>query len=280
MTYCCGILVRDGLVMIADTRTNAGVDNINQFRKLQLFEKPDTAIALATSGNLSVTQSVVSLLTDGFENPETGKIETLLDAETMFKAAQMVGNALREVERRELVGGSACPVELRRLSHGALLRLFERLRSRGIVDVDRLPIGDDPLTVDEDVAHRAVRGDVEQTPDGLAHRPHGRMFDVDQHQVRLGTDLEAAELLTLHAAWKLEHARMTDQDVAMAKLYASEMLGRVTDHAVQIFGGMGLMSELPIERFWRDARVDRIWDGTSEIQRHIISRALLRPHGA
>jgi acyl-CoA dehydrogenase len=58
------------------------------------------------------------------------------------------------------------------------------------------------------------------------------------------------------------------------------MLGRVTDHAVQVFGGMGLMSELPIERFWRDARVDRIWDGTSEIQRHIISRALLRPRGA
>jgi acyl-CoA dehydrogenase len=47
---------------------------------------------------------------------------------------------------------------------------------------------------------------------------------------------------------------------------------------VQIFGGMGLMEELPIERFWRDARVERIWDGTSEIQRHIISRALLRPH--
>jgi acyl-CoA dehydrogenase len=50
----------------------------------------------------------------------------------------------------------------------------------------------------------------------------------------------------------------------------------VTDNAVQIFGGMGLMSELPIERFWRDARVERIWEGTSEIQRHVISRDLLR----
>ena len=69
-----------------------------------------------------------------------------------------------------------------------------------------------------------------------------------------------------------------DQDIAMAKLYATEMLGRVTDNAVQIFGGMGLMTELPIERLWRDARVERIWDGTSEIQRHIISRALLRPY--
>ncbi len=66
----------------------------------------------------------------------------------------------------------------------------------------------------------------------------------------------------------------------MAKLYATETLGRVTDNAVQIFGGMGLMEELPIERFWRDARVERIWEGTSEIQRHIISRAMLRPLGS
>jgi alkylation response protein AidB-like acyl-CoA dehydrogenase len=63
-------------------------------------------------------------------------------------------------------------------------------------------------------------------------------------------------------------------------LFASEALARITDQTLQIFGGMGLMSELPIERFWRDARVERIWDGTSEIQRHIISRAMLRPHGA
>jgi acyl-CoA dehydrogenase len=66
----------------------------------------------------------------------------------------------------------------------------------------------------------------------------------------------------------------------MAKLYASEALARITDNALQIFGGMGLMASLPIERFWRDARVERIWDGTSEIQRHIISRAMLRAHGS
>ena len=64
----------------------------------------------------------------------------------------------------------------------------------------------------------------------------------------------------------------------MAKLMATETLGRVTDRAVQVFGGMGLVREYKIERWWRDARVERIWDGTSEIQRHIISRALLRPY--
>jgi len=96
----------------------------------------------------------------------------------------------------------------------------------------------------------------------------------------MATELEAAELLTLRAAWKCDQGRMSDSDAAMAKLYASEALSRITDHAVQIFGGMGLMASLPLERFWRDARVERIWDGTSEIQRHIISRAMLRVHGA
>lgn len=94
------------------------------------------------------------------------------------------------------------------------------------------------------------------------------------------TELEAAELLTLRAAWKDDQGTMTDTDAAMAKLFASEALARITDNAMQIFGGMGLMDELPIERFWRDARVERIWDGTSEIQRHIISRAMLRAHEA
>jgi acyl-CoA dehydrogenase len=95
----------------------------------------------------------------------------------------------------------------------------------------------------------------------------------------MATELEAAELLTLQAAWKCDQGTMTDSDAAMAKLFASETLARVTDQSLQIFGGMGLMNQLPIERFWRDARVERIWDGTSEIQRHIISRAMLREHG-
>ena len=78
----------------------------------------------------------------------------------------------------------------------------------------------------------------------------------------------------------MDQGRMTDGDAAMAKISATEMLQFVADEAIQVLGGMGLMDELPIERIWRDARVDRIWDGTSEIQRHIVSRQLLRPLGA
>ena len=93
------------------------------------------------------------------------------------------------------------------------------------------------------------------------------------------TEIDAADWLTLSAAWKLDEGMDCNREIASAKLYATEMLSRVTDEAIQIFGGMGLMDELPLERFWRDARVERIWDGTSEIQRHIISRDLLRPLG-
>ena len=111
-------------------------------------------------------------------------------------------------------------------------------------------------------------------------QPIGRFQGTGFKLADMATELEAAELLTLQAAWKCDQGRMTDSDAAMAKLFASEALARITDQAVQIFGGMGLMGDLPIERFWRDARVERIWDGTSEIQRHIISRAMLRAHGA
>jgi alkylation response protein AidB-like acyl-CoA dehydrogenase len=108
----------------------------------------------------------------------------------------------------------------------------------------------------------------------------GKFQGVSFKLADMRTQLEAAELLTLRAAWKDSHGTATDEDMAMAKVFSSEMCQFVTDEAIQILGGMGLMDELPLERMWRDTRVDRIWDGTSEIQRHIISRAMLRPHGA
>ena len=94
------------------------------------------------------------------------------------------------------------------------------------------------------------------------------------------TEIDAADWLTLSSAWRLDQGLPANREIASAKLYATEMLARVTDATLQIHGGMGLMDDYPIERFWRDARVERIWDGTSEIQRHIISRDLLRPLGA
>jgi acyl-CoA dehydrogenase len=107
----------------------------------------------------------------------------------------------------------------------------------------------------------------------------GKFQGVSFKLADMALELRAAELLTLEAAWKLDHKLANDMDMAIAKLKASEMLAMVADEALQIHGGMGLMSDLPLERIWRDARIERIWDGTSEVQRHLISRALLRPLG-
>jgi len=108
----------------------------------------------------------------------------------------------------------------------------------------------------------------------------GRFQGVSFKLADMITEIDAADWLTLAAAWRLDQGLDANREIASAKVYASEMLARVTDEAIQIHGGMGLMDDLPLARFWRDARVERIWDGTSEIQRHIISRELLRPLGS
>lgn len=108
----------------------------------------------------------------------------------------------------------------------------------------------------------------------------GKFQGVSFKLADMAVEMKAAELMVLEAGWKFDQGTVTEMDMAMAKLKASEMLAFVADEAIQIHGGMGLMEELPLERIWRDARIERIWEGTSEIQRHIISRALLRPLGA
>ena len=112
MTYCCGILVREGLVMFGDTRTNAGVDNVSTFRKLHVFIAPgERILAIATAGNLSISQSVVSMLREGWENPETGEMETLMNSPTLFQAAQRVGRTIRQIHDEEAVALEANDVK-------------------------------------------------------------------------------------------------------------------------------------------------------------------------
>ena len=127
-------------------------------------------------------------------------------------------------------------------------------------------------------AHRALELAIDWAVDRKQFgQPIGRFQGVGFKIAEMRMRLEAAELLTLKSAWKTDQGSATDSDYAMAKLYTTEMLAYVADEAIQIHGGMGLMADLPLERIWRDARVERIWEGTSEIQRHIISRDILRP---
>lgn len=91
--------------------------------------------------------------------------------------------------------------------------------------------------------------------------------------------LEAARLLTQKAAWLKDRGYRVTREAAMAKLHASEAAGFITDEALQIHGGYGYSRDYPVERYYRDARVTRIYEGTSEIQRVVISRQLNREKG-
>lgn len=96
MTYCVGMLVRDGLVMIADTRTNAGVDDISQYRKLRVHTGDERIIGIASAGSLSTTQAAMNLLSEGMPvGEDSEERETLDNVPSMFRAAQLVGRALR-----------------------------------------------------------------------------------------------------------------------------------------------------------------------------------------
>jgi len=93
-------------------------------------------------------------------------------------------------------------------------------------------------------------------------------------------EINAARLMVLHAAWMLDAGLDARDHIAMVKVHAAETLGRVVDRGVQVFGGMGFCKELPIERYYRDARIYRIFDGTSEIHRSVIARSVMKKGAA
>jgi len=100
MTYCVGLYLKDGLVMLSDTRTAAGVDNISTFSKMHIYEIPgERFMTVMTAGNLAVTQAVVNMLHEGIDTGE--RVETLYTVPGMFRAAQLVGEAVRRVFRTD-----------------------------------------------------------------------------------------------------------------------------------------------------------------------------------
>jgi putative proteasome-type protease len=102
MTYCVAINVEEGLVLLSDTRTNAGVDNISRFRKMFTWELPgERAVALMTAGNLSITQGVVTRIQAAIDKAEEGEdVETILNCPTLYRAAEMVGGKMRDMMER------------------------------------------------------------------------------------------------------------------------------------------------------------------------------------
>lgn len=94
----------------------------------------------------------------------------------------------------------------------------------------------------------------------------------------MATRIHAARLMVLDGAGKMDAGTLSQREASQVNLFASEMVGQVTDDALQMFGGLGITEDLPLGRFWRDARVERIWEGTSEIHRDIISKDILRQY--
>jgi acyl-CoA dehydrogenase len=111
-------------------------------------------------------------------------------------------------------------------------------------------------------------------------KPIGEQQLIQQLLADSAIEINAARLLLLQAAAEIDQGRDARERISMVKVYAAEMLGRVADRAVQVFGGMGYCKDLPIERFSRDARIFRIFDGTSEIHRIVIARSMLNDGAA
>ncbi len=98
MTYCVGLLLEQGMVMLSDTRTSVGFDNISCFSKLDTFHRPrERMIATMSAGNLAISQAVINRIRDGLPDPETGEVETIYSVPTMSRAAGLVGEAVRRV---------------------------------------------------------------------------------------------------------------------------------------------------------------------------------------
>ena len=110
-------------------------------------------------------------------------------------------------------------------------------------------------------------------------KPIGEQQLIQQLLADSAIEINAARLLLLQAAGEIDQGRDARVRISMVKVYAAELLGRVADRAVQVFGGMGYCKDLPIEKFYRDARIFRIFDGTSEIHLTVIAKSMLK-HGA
>ena len=106
-------------------------------------------------------------------------------------------------------------------------------------------------------------------------RPIGEFQLVQQMIADSAIEIASARLLMLHTAWRIDQGDPAREGISMVKVQASETLGRVADRAVQVFGGAGYCKDHAIERMYRDARISRIYDGTSEIHRGVVARALL-----
>ncbi len=131
MTYCVGLLLKQGMVLLSDTRTNAGLDNISTYRKMFVFEDPgERIIVLLTAGSLSVTQTAIARLTEAMEHPEASETESIMKAPTILKVADIIGNTLASVrgeiqsKMNAAAPGTSASIILAGQRRGGAMRMF------------------------------------------------------------------------------------------------------------------------------------------------------------
>jgi len=158
----------------------------------------------------------------------------------------------------------AVPAENRIGAEGSGFRTALAVLDRGRIETAALALG---------IAGAALSAARDWAKERLVSgRPVARFQGIRWMIADMATELDAARLMTWRAAWLRQRGERFSREAAMAKLYASEVAGRIADRALQIHGGYGYTSALPLERYVRDARILRIYEGTSEIQRNIIAR--------
>jgi putative proteasome-type protease len=126
MTYCVGLCLKDGLVMLSDTRTNAGVDNISTFSKMHIYEIPgERFVTVMTAGNLGVSQAIVNMLHEGIDTGE--RLETIYTVPSMFRAAQLAGEAVRRIYHSD-----GPTLEAQQIKFDVSILLGGQLKGRGM----------------------------------------------------------------------------------------------------------------------------------------------------
>ena len=142
-----------------------------------------------------------------------------------------------------------------------------------VLDKGRLTMGACALGAAQKLLELSVAYAKERVQFG---KPIGKYQTIQNMLANMATEIYAARQILYNAAWMKDQGKKIIKEASMVKLYCTEMACRVADNAVQIFGGMGYMKGFPVERFYRDLRLYRIYEGTSEIQRMVISRELFR----
>jgi alkylation response protein AidB-like acyl-CoA dehydrogenase len=183
----------------------------------------------------------------------------------------------RHEDKMGLRGSSTVPLSLDgcEVGEGALLGQLHGGLSVALAALDggRIGIASQALGIGQAALAAATAYAKQRVQFG---RPLAEHQAIQFRLADVATELEAARLLTLRAAWLKEHGRPFTREASMAKLYASEAAWRACDAAIQVHGGYGYTRDFPVERYARDCRVTRIYEGTSEVQRIVIARSLLQ----